>query len=109
MVLLLCGGRELPARDLISTEEHKVGGCARVADTYYLNEDLMQQKQSSRQPACDSSAPRIARWVGVPAFEPVALTGTFRGKLLNWVAARTCAKSCIFKHTGLPVSPPGAL
>ena len=25
-VLLLCGGRELPARDLISTDEHKVGG-----------------------------------------------------------------------------------
>jgi hypothetical protein len=23
-VLLLCGGRELPARDLISTDEHKV-------------------------------------------------------------------------------------
>lgn len=25
-VLLLCGSRELPARDLISTETHKVGG-----------------------------------------------------------------------------------
>lgn len=24
-VLLLCGGRELPARDLISTDDHKVG------------------------------------------------------------------------------------
>ena len=23
-MLLLCGGRELPARDLISTDEHKV-------------------------------------------------------------------------------------
>jgi hypothetical protein len=25
-VLLLCGGRELPARDLISTDEHKACG-----------------------------------------------------------------------------------